>query len=95
MLTIRQTSQQRFSDGPSRRGFLQVGALGIGGLTLVDLLRLQAQGTIPKKTAAKSVIFIYLAGGPKQVRKRFLSFAFARGSLLLEERHEQDWPESI
>jgi hypothetical protein len=31
----------------------------------------------------------------KQVRKRFLSFAFARGSLLLEERHEQDWPESI
>ncbi len=28
----------RFCDGASRREFLKVGALGIGGLTLADLL---------------------------------------------------------
>jgi hypothetical protein len=31
-------------DGLSRREFLRVGALGIGGLTLADLLRLRAEG---------------------------------------------------
>jgi hypothetical protein len=52
-----------FCDGISRRNFLRVGALGLGGLTLADLLRLKAQA---KETAApaKSVIMIHLPGGP-------------------------------
>src|SRR4029077_20895897 len=52
------------SDGVSRRDFLQVGALGIGGLTLADLLRLRAQGSQPAPSSHKSVIMIYLCGAP-------------------------------
>ncbi len=45
----------------SRRELLRVGAIGLGGLTLPDLLRLEAaQGT----TSNKSVIMIYLCGAP-------------------------------
>ena len=32
----------RFCDGVSRRDFLRLGALGLGGLALPDLLRLRA-----------------------------------------------------
>ena len=48
-------------DGVSRRNFLQVGGLGTG-LSLAGLLAAEAaQG---KRPSAKSVIFIYLVGGP-------------------------------
>lgn len=47
---------------PSRRGFLTMGALGIGGLTLPNLLRAEAAAGI--RTSQKSVIMIYLVGGP-------------------------------
>jgi hypothetical protein len=54
--------KQRFCDGVSRRDFLRVGALAVGGLTLADVLRSQA---VAGATAAgKSVIMIYLPGGP-------------------------------
>jgi hypothetical protein len=46
----------------SRRGFLQIGALGLGGLTLPQLFRAEAANGI--RTSQKSVIFIYLVGGP-------------------------------
>jgi uncharacterized protein (DUF1501 family) len=46
----------------SRRAFLQVGALGVGGLTLSQLLRSEASAGI--RSSQKSVIFIYLVGGP-------------------------------
>ncbi len=46
----------------SRRSFLNIGALGIGGLTLPRLLRAEAaNGT---RSSQKSVILIYLVGGP-------------------------------
>ena len=35
--------RRRFCDGISRRDFLRVGALSVGGLSLADLLRLKAQ----------------------------------------------------
>lgn len=46
----------------SRRGFLQIGALGLGGLTLPGLLR--AEATAGVRSSHKSVILIYLVGGP-------------------------------
>jgi uncharacterized protein (DUF1501 family) len=46
----------------SRRGFLQIGALGLGGLTLPGLLRAEAQSGV--RSSHKSVILIYLVGGP-------------------------------
>lgn len=52
--------------GPlSRRSFLQVGALGVGGLGLSDVLRLRAQArTIETAAPDTSLIFIWLPGGP-------------------------------
>ena len=51
-----------------RREFLRVGGLALGGLTLPGLLSLQAQaagsGTLLKN---KSVIFLFMHGGPSQI----------------------------
>jgi uncharacterized protein (DUF1501 family) len=46
----------------SRRSFLRLGALGLGGLTLPGLLRAEADSGI--RSSHKSVILIYLVGGP-------------------------------
>src|SRR5579871_216855 len=51
-------SQRRLA----RRSFLQIGALGFGGLTLSGLLRAEAAAGI--RSSHKSVILIYLVGGP-------------------------------
>lgn len=49
--------------GPvSRRGFLKIGALATGGLTLPNLLRAEAAAGV--QSSHKSVIMIYLVGGP-------------------------------
>ena len=50
--------------GLNRREFLQIGALGLGGLTLADALRLEAHGAA---ATAKSVIMVYLPGGPSHI----------------------------
>src|SRR6187397_243747 len=46
-----------------RRSFLQVGALGAGGLSLAQLLQLRAEGAAAR-SADTSVILIWLSGGP-------------------------------
>jgi uncharacterized protein (DUF1501 family) len=45
-----------------RRSFLRAGALGLGGLTLGDLLRLRAEGNATRRDT--SVILIWMSGGP-------------------------------
>ncbi len=50
-------------NGVSRRDFLRVGALSVGGLSLADMLRSQSQATTAP-TAGKSVIMVFLHGGP-------------------------------
>src|SRR5436190_17123952 len=55
----------RLCDGVSRRDFLKVGGLGAVGLSLADVMRLQAaSGSTPRH---KAVISIYLAGGPSHI----------------------------
>ncbi|HXG61220.1 MAG TPA: DUF1501 domain-containing protein [Planctomycetota bacterium] len=49
-------------DGVTRRGFLKVGSLGLGGLALSDLLRLQAWAGTGSST--KALINVHLSGGP-------------------------------
>jgi hypothetical protein len=57
---------QRTCDGVSRRSFLKVGSLALGGLTLPGLLRLRAeQGAAGRPR--KSVILIWQAGGPSHL----------------------------
>ncbi len=50
-------------DGLPRRGFLKLGALAFGGLSLAEVLALRAQAGQATSTP-KSVIFFELAGGP-------------------------------
>src|SRR5262249_33667362 len=50
-----------------RRDFFRVGGLGLGGLTLADLLRLKATPPPAGRPREKSVIFVYLFGGPSHV----------------------------
>ena len=54
--------RNRLCDSVSRRSFLQVGAAGVGGLTLADLLRLESQAATGG--SKESVINIFLSGGP-------------------------------
>ena len=53
-------SSARLCDGIARRSFLQIGALGLGGLTLGSLLKAEAASG---KKNHKSVIMVYLSGG--------------------------------
>jgi hypothetical protein len=65
MLTIL-GNRRRFCDGVSRRSFLKIGALaGAGGCTLADLLR--AEAASPVAARKKSIINIFLAGGPSHL----------------------------
>jgi len=57
MLTLQTSSD--------RRSFLRAGALGLAGLTLPDMLR--AQAAFPSSIRDKSVIFLFLQGGPSQI----------------------------
>ncbi|HYH68113.1 MAG TPA: DUF1501 domain-containing protein [Urbifossiella sp.] len=61
--------KQKSCDGESRRNFLRVGAFG-AGLTLADMLRAraatQAPGA-PTRSSQKSVIMVYLPGGPSHM----------------------------
>src|SRR6186713_2593271 len=61
MLTI-QGQSAKFCDGVSRRNFLKIGALGLGGLALPQLFEAEAASSIRK--SHKAVIMIYLPGGP-------------------------------
>ena len=61
-------STGRRCDGLSRRSFLQVGSVGLAGLTLADALRAKAraEGNTSRSLAERSVILIWLDGGPPQ-----------------------------
>jgi len=61
MLTV-QGKRERFCDGISRRNFLQVGAVAAGGFSLANLL--QAEAAAGPAATRRSIINIYLGGGP-------------------------------
>ena len=61
MLTIF-GGRHRLCDGVSRRSFLRIGALGLGGLSLPQLLRAEANAQNPQ--SHKAIIMVYLPGGP-------------------------------
>ncbi len=62
MLTFSSKSDASFCDAVSRRNFLKIGALGVGGFTLADLLR--AEDVAGIGSSNKAVINIHLSGGP-------------------------------
>jgi len=62
MITISGSKGGRFCDGVSRRDFLRIGGLALGGASLPRVLA--AQALSGAATSAKSVIMIFLPGGP-------------------------------
>ena len=62
MLTIQGPARGKFCDGFSRRDFLRIGGLALGGLSLPQVLR--AQALSGERRAHKAVIMIFLPGGP-------------------------------
>ena len=68
MLTLLGSRKGITCDGASRRDFLKVGALGMGGLMLPDLLRHRAMATqAGQPTRNTSVVWLWLGGGPTHV----------------------------
>ena len=52
---------RRYCDGVSRRSFLRVGGLALGGLSLPGLLKAEAEAGIAR--SHKAIIMVYLSGG--------------------------------
>ena len=66
MLTI-PGLRSRFCDGMSRRNWLQIGGLGMGGLTLPSLLRAESAGKDTSRRQIKGIIMVLLPGGPSHL----------------------------
>ncbi len=62
MLSILENSSSEFCDGMSRRNFLKIGGLALGGLSLPEILK--AESTSNGGKTQKSLIMIFLPGGP-------------------------------
>src|SRR5262245_44302674 len=54
--------RQRFCDRVSRRDFLRIGGLALGGLSMPEILRAKARTGIG--SSKKAVIMVFLSGGP-------------------------------
>ena len=65
MLTIPGRPKQ-FCDGVSRRNFLKIGGLALGGMSLPQILRAQSAqpSSVGSGLSHKAIIMIYLSGGP-------------------------------
>jgi len=68
MLTLLGNGQHRDCSGTTRRDFLRVGALGLGGLSLPWMLQQQAHAASGESFIRdKAVVFLYLNGGPSHI----------------------------
>ena len=63
MLTI-YGKRSRFCDGVSRRNFIKIGALGLGGLALPQILQAEAKAGIRKSHKAIIMIILCADQGP-------------------------------
>jgi uncharacterized protein (DUF1501 family) len=69
MFRISDTAPDHTCAGYSRRDFLKVGSLGLGGLTLPWLLQEQARAEAGRESCltGKSVVLLFLQGGPPHI----------------------------
>jgi hypothetical protein len=68
MFTLSHPHQARHCQGFSRREFLRIGTLCLGGLTLPGLLAARARAAASRLPITdKSVVFLFLQGGPTQI----------------------------
>jgi hypothetical protein len=62
MLTLFGKDRGRFCDGLSRRSFLQIGGLALGGMSLPQILGAEARAGV--RSSHKAIIMVFLPGGP-------------------------------
>lgn len=68
MLTLSTGRAFTDCDGTTRRNFLKVGALGMGGLSLADLLAARARAAeAGQPVKSTSVVWLWLGGGPTHI----------------------------
>src|SRR5437763_6916668 len=68
MLQLWSNRRQTDCNGTTRRDFLKIGALGMGGLMLPDLLRARARAAEQgRPTRNTSVVWLWLSGGPTHI----------------------------
>ncbi len=68
MLTLCDTRLNHTCQGYSRREFLSIGALGLGGLTLPGLFASRARAeSVNKVVKDRSVVLLFLSGGPPHI----------------------------
>ena len=68
MLTVETGCAQKNCSGVTRRAFLEVGTLGLGGLSLSGLLAARACAASEGRTVKDtSVVLLFLTGGPSQI----------------------------
>ena len=68
MLRLTDTRPTRHCQGLSRRDFLGVGSLGLGGLGLSQMLSVrQALAAAGHPVRDKSVVLLFLSGGPPHI----------------------------
>ena len=65
MLNLRIGQGRKDCDGFVRRDLLRAGTLGLGGLSLGRLL--QARSAVPSAVRDKSIVLLFLTGGPSQI----------------------------
>ena len=81
-------------EGFHRRDFLKAGALGLFGLGMADFLRLKAFASRAdgKEGAAKSVILIWMGGGPSHLDLWDLKPGCTAGSSRVSQSHRHKCP---
>jgi hypothetical protein len=67
MPAIHHAQGASYCDVLSRRSFLRIGGLALGGLTMGDVLRLQAASRDSARPRSKSIIMVFLSGGPSHL----------------------------
>src|SRR5688572_24280040 len=67
MITFTGKGSTQTCDGTTRRDFLQAGVLGAMGLSLSQLMNLQAMGKVAEGHDERSVIMIFNLGAPSQI----------------------------
>jgi hypothetical protein len=67
MSALRHSLAGTYCDLLTRRSFLRAGGLALGGLTLGDVLRLRAESVPGVAPRQKSIIMIFLSGGPSHL----------------------------
>ncbi len=67
MLNLTGNGTAQTCDGTTRRDFMQVGTLGVGGLSLANYLQAEVQGRVASGHDQRSCIMIFNLGAPSQL----------------------------